>query len=62
MDEVRIAGILWQHGDDNYTLWEGFSLTKEEEETITNILFKHDTEGCSVCGTYDQIIVKEDLI
>lgn len=59
MDEVRIAGILWQHGDDDYALWEGFSLSKEEEEIIANILFRHDTEGFSVRGGYRSII-KED--
>lgn len=56
---IRIAGILWQHGDDDYALWEGFSLTEEEEEIIANILFKHDTEGSSVRGAYNQIIVEE---
>ena len=47
MNEIRIAGILWQHGDNNYALWEGFNLTEEEEEIITNILSRHDTEGCN---------------
>ena len=59
MNEVRMAGVLFQHGDDDYALWEGFSLTKEEEEIIAGILFKHDTEGCSVRGAYNQIIVEE---
>ena len=59
MDEVRIAGVLWQHGDDDYALWEGFNLTKEEEGIIAGILFKHDTEGFSVRGDY-QSIIKED--
>jgi hypothetical protein len=58
MYEIRIAGILWQHGDDDYALWEGFNLTKEEEEIIASILFKHDTEGYSVRGDYNQIIVE----
>lgn len=56
---IRIAGILWQHGDDDYALWEGFNLTEEEENAIAEILFKHDTEGCSVRGTYNQIIVED---
>ena len=59
MSEVRIAGVLFQHGDDDYALWEGFNLTEEEEEIIANILFKHDTEGCSVRGAYNQIIVED---
>ena len=59
MNEIRIAGILWQHGDNDYALWEGFNLTEEEEEIIANILFRHNTEGCSVCGAYNQIIVED---
>ena len=59
MSEVRIAGVLFRHGDDDYALWEGFNLTEEEEEIIANILFKHDTEGCSVRGAYNQIIVED---
>jgi hypothetical protein len=56
MSDVRVAGILFQHGDDDYALWEGFNLTEAEEEAIWAILSKHDTEGCSVRGTYNQII------
>ena len=59
MNEIRIAGILWKHGNNDYALWEGFNLTEEEEEIIANILFRHDTEGCSVCGAYNQIIVED---
>ena len=59
MNEIRIAGILWQHGDNDYALWEGFNLTEEEEEIITNILSRHDAEGYSVCGAYNQIIVED---
>lgn len=59
MNKIRIAGILWQHGDNDYALWEGFNLTEEEEEIIANILFRHDTEGCSVYGAYNQIIVED---
>lgn len=59
MNEIRIAGILWQHGDNDYALWQGFNLTEEEEEIIANILFRHDTEGCSVYDAYNQIIVED---
>lgn len=58
MSDVRVAGVLFQHGDDDYALWEGFDLTEEEEDIISSILFKHDAEGCSVRGAYNQIIVE----
>ena len=58
MGEVRMTGVLFQHGDDDCALWEGFNLTEAEEEAIWAILSKHDAEGCSVRGTYNQIIVE----
>ena len=33
----------------------GFSLTEEEEEQIYEILMRHDTEGCSIRGTRNDI-------
>lgn len=59
MNDVRLVGVLFQHGDNDYALWEGFNLTAEEEKIIADILFKHDIEGYSVRGSYNQIIVEE---
>ena len=59
MSEVRLAGVLFQHGNDDYALWEGFNLTEAEEEVIWAILSKHDADGCSVRGAYNQIIVED---
>ena len=59
MKDFRIAGILFQHGTDDYDLWEGFDLTEAEANAIMEILAKHDTEGCSVRGAYNQIIVED---
>jgi hypothetical protein len=59
MNEVRMVGVLFQHGDDDYALWEGFNLTEVEEKAIWAILSKHDTEGYSVRGAYNQIIVED---
>ena len=54
-EDGAIAGILFRHGNDDYGLWEEFSLTEEEENSIWKILVNHDTEGCSVRGTRKQI-------
>lgn len=54
-EDGAIAGIVFRHGNDDYGLWEGFSLTEEEENAIWKILVNHDTEGCSVRGTRKQI-------
>lgn len=51
----RIVGIVMEHGDNDFGYWEGFYLTKTEENAIWNILNKHDTEGCSLRGTRKEI-------
>lgn len=51
----RIAGIVIEHGKDDFDYWEGFSLTEAEENAIWDILRKHDTEGCSIRGTRKEI-------
>ena len=58
MNNIKIAGILFQQGEDDYSLWEGFYLNEDEQQTIMEILEKHDHEGGSVSGTYNQIIVE----
>lgn len=55
VDRVKIGGIIFNHGRDDYGLWEGFNLTEEEEDIIQSILLKHDTEGCSLRGTRNEI-------
>ena len=52
---VEISGIIFHHGVDDYGLWEGFSLSEEDENAIHNILAKYDTQGCSVRGTRNEI-------
>ena len=54
-EKVRISGIIFEHGNDDYGLWEGFSLTEEDENAIWKILATHDTEGCSLRGTRKEI-------
>lgn len=54
-DKCRITGIIFEHGKDDFGLWEGFYLTEEDENAIWKILQKYDTEGCSVRGTRKEI-------
>ena len=44
-DKIRISGIIFEHGKDDYGLWEGFNLTEDEENQIMEILMNHDTEA-----------------
>lgn len=55
MEEIKISGIIFEHGKDDFGLWEGFYLTEEDENIIWNILKKYDTEGCSIRGTKKEI-------
>lgn len=54
-DKIKINGIIFEHGKDDYGLWEGFNLTEDEENQIMEILMNHDTEGCSIRGTRKEI-------
>lgn len=54
-DRCRICGIIFEHGKNDFGLWEGLYLTEDEENAIWAILMKHDTEGCSVRGTRKEI-------
>lgn len=51
----KIAGIVIEHGTNDFDYWEGFYLTEEEENAIWDILNKHDTEGCSIRGSREDI-------
>ncbi|MBR1744069.1 MAG: hypothetical protein IJ733_19845 [Lachnospiraceae bacterium] len=52
---IKICGIIFEHGLDDYGLWEGFALSDTDEEIIQAILAKYDTEGYSVRGSREEI-------
>lgn len=58
--DTRISGIIFEHGNDDFGLWEGFCLSEEDENAIYAILSKYDTQGCSVRGTRKEIV--EELV
>lgn len=58
--ETRIFAIIFEHGTDDYGIWEGFHLSKEDENAIQAILMKYETEGCSLRGTRKEIA--EELV
>ena len=51
----NIFGIITRFGEDDFSYWEGFSLSEEEEKQIMAILLKHDTEDFSVRGSRSDI-------
>lgn len=56
-ENPEVVGFLIQHGQDDYSYWEGFSLTVEEKIQIEEIFRNHATEGYSVRGSKRDIIV-----
>lgn len=55
METTRIYAIIFEHGENDYGIWEGFSLSEEDENIIYSILSKYDTQGCSLRGTRKEI-------
>lgn len=53
---ASINRIIFKHGEDDFELWEGFSLSAEEKRQITEILSRHETVGCSVRGSKTDIL------
>lgn len=54
-DDPEVVGIVTQFGKNDFSYWEGFSLTDEEKEKIQEIFQRHETEGCSVRGNRNDI-------
>lgn len=54
--EPKVVGFLIQHGHDDYSYWNGFSLTDKEKKQIQEIICRHDTEGYSIRGSKKEIL------
>ena len=54
----ELVGIVFKHGQDDFSLWTDFSLTEEEETAVMEILNNHVNEGGSVRGTKEEIIAE----
>ena len=53
--DPELVGIVTQFGKNDFSYWEGFSLTEEEKEQIQKIFQRHETEGYSVRGSRNDI-------
>lgn len=52
----NIIGFIFKHNSDDLEVWTGFTLTPEEEKTLSGILENHINDGCSIRGTRHEII------
>ena len=57
--QQTVCGILCKHNDGTYSLWQG-NLTNDEIQTIQGILNKHEVDGYSVRGKYNEIIKESE--
>lgn len=55
-EEPEIVGFVTQFGEDDYSYWNGFSLTDKEKKQIQEIICRHDTEGYSISGSKKEIL------
>lgn len=53
--DTEIIGIMFSHSDGTVGYWNGFTLSEKEQNAIWKILSKHDTEGCSVRGSLEDV-------
>lgn len=56
MEQQRIYGIVILTEDGRMEVVTDFTLSKEEEKTIKDILSNHETDGSSIIGTKEEII------
>lgn len=55
-ENPEVIGFIIQHGQDDYSYWNGFSLTDKEKKQIQEIISRHDTEGYSIRGAKKEIL------
>ena len=62
MDTTQIAGVIYKHGNDDYSIWFP-ELSAEENKEVNALLEKYANSGCSTRGTKQDIIdeVSESL-
>lgn len=58
----RIKGIIFRHGDDDYSVWMPDISKKENEKFLKTLLAVFADNGCSVRGTKKDILdaIRED--
>lgn len=55
MDTTQIAGVIYKHGNDDFSLWFP-DLSAEEIKEINALLEKFTNNGCSTRGSKKDII------
>lgn len=51
-----IKAIIFNDGNENYSSWSNFNISKEDEEKIMEILSKYETDGDSVSGSKQEVL------
>ena len=56
MEKSDVVGILFRHGDDDFSLWQ-----PENDPYFADFLEKHETDGSSVRGNGAEILSEREM-
>lgn len=52
----KLCGIVWCHGNKDFSVWETDVISEEDQVKIEEILAKYDTTGTSERSAWDSKI------
>ena len=55
-DRINLIGFVYEHSDEDWSLWLTDSISEEDQNAIMEILDKYYGEGSSVRNVYDDLI------
>ena len=55
-DRINLVGFVYEHDDEDWSLWLTDSISEEDQNAIMKILDKYYGEGSSVRNVYDDLI------
>ena len=55
-DRISLIGFVYEHDDEDWSLWLTDSISEEDQNAIMAILDKYYGEGSSIRNVYDDLI------
>ena len=55
-DRINLVVFVYEHDDEDWSLWLTDSISEEDQNAIMKILDKYYGEGSSVRNVYDDLI------
>lgn len=54
-DIPQIVGVVHSYGDEDMSLWITDHISQSDQDAISEILEKYNSDGCSIRNCYEQI-------